>query len=105
MCTRWRGARRSMSDRRLILRGRDIVTPDRVVSNGSLVIEDGRIVEILELTPALAGDHVRWVDGLVVPGFVDLHCDALEREIRPRPTSIVPIELALTEFDRTLAAQ
>src|SRR5215471_773451 len=94
-----------MSDRRLILRGGDIVTPDRVVSNGTVVIEDGRIADILDITPPLDGDHVRWVEGLLVPGFVDLHCDALEREIRPRPTSVLPLELALSEFDRTLAAQ
>src|SRR5262245_46695213 len=94
-----------MSDQRTILRGGAIVTPQRVVTNGTLVVEDGRIAEILEVTPPLDGDHVRWVSGLVVPGFVDLHCDALEREIRPRPTSVLPIELALTTFDRTLAAQ
>src|SRR5262245_38119847 len=84
-----------MADRRMILRGGDIVTPDRVVSNGTLVIEDGRIAELLEVTPPVDGAHVRSAEGLVVPGFVGLHCDALEREIRPRPTSVLPRELAL----------
>ena len=93
-----------MGDRRLILRGGDGVMPDRVVINATLVIEEGRIAEILHATPPLDGETVRWVDGLVVPGFVDLHSDALEREIRPRPTAVLPADLALAEFDRKLAA-
>lgn len=93
-----------MSDGRLILRGGDVVLPDRVLVNGTLVIEEGRIADILHASPPLDGDTVRWVDGLVVPGFVDLHSDALEREIRPRPTAVLPAELALTEFDRKVAA-
>jgi len=93
-----------MGDRRLILRGGDVVLPDRVAVNATLVIEEGRIVEVLHATPPLDGETVRWVDGLVVPGFVDLHSDALEREIRPRPTAVLPAELAVAEFDRKLAA-
>jgi alpha-D-ribose 1-methylphosphonate 5-triphosphate diphosphatase len=89
--------------RRLILRGGDIVTPDRVVTDGALVIEDGRIAEILTAVHTLGGEEVRWVNGLIAPAFVDIHSDALEREILPRPTAAMPVELALTELDRKLA--
>jgi alpha-D-ribose 1-methylphosphonate 5-triphosphate diphosphatase len=89
---------------RTVLRGADIVGPDRVVSDGALVIEDGLIADVLEAVPPLAGDAVRWVRGIVAPAFVDLHSDAVERELRPRPTAPMPPELALAEFDRRLAA-
>jgi alpha-D-ribose 1-methylphosphonate 5-triphosphate diphosphatase len=88
---------------RTILRGADMVTPTRVLSDAALVIEDGRIVEILGTVPSLGGEDVRWVEGLIGPGFVDLHSDAFERELRPRPSALVPLDLALTEFDRKLA--
>ena len=89
--------------RRLILRGAEIVTPHRVVGGGALVIEDGIIADVLETVPSLAGDDVLWVGGIVTPGFVDVHSDALEREIRPRPNAIMPVDIALAEFDRKCA--
>src|SRR5262245_13548 len=95
----------AMSDRRLILRGGDIVTPAGLLPNATLDIDEGLIAETPLVAPPPDGDDVRWITGLVVPGFVDLHSDALEREVRPRPTSVLPAELALLQFDRTLAAQ
>ena len=88
---------------RTILRGADVVTPTRVLSDAALVIEDARILEILGTVPALHGETVCWVSGVIAPGFIDLHSDAFERELRPRPTALVPTDLALTEFDRKLA--
>ena len=88
---------------RFVLRGADVVTPARVLSEAALVIEDGRILEVLAAVPALGGEDVRWVEGLIAPGFIDLHSDAIERELRPRPSALVPLDLALTEFDRKLA--
>src|SRR5262249_56058118 len=90
---------------RLVLRGADIVLPDRVVTDGAVVVDKGRIEAVLDVVPPLAGEDVRWVSGLVAPGFVDLHSDALEREIRPRPTAVMPLQVALSEFDRKLAGQ
>ena len=92
-----------MATRRIILRGADIITPDRVITEGSLVIEDGRIAAVLQATPPLGGEDVLWVTGLIAPGLIDLHSDALEKEIRPRPTAAMPLGLALMEFDRKLA--
>jgi alpha-D-ribose 1-methylphosphonate 5-triphosphate diphosphatase len=79
------------------------VTPDRVVTDGALVVERGRIADVLTTVPPLGGEDVRWVQGLIAPAFVDLHSDALEREIRPRPGAQMPLNLALMEFDRKLA--
>jgi alpha-D-ribose 1-methylphosphonate 5-triphosphate diphosphatase len=41
---------------------------------------------------------------MVLPGFVDLHNDALEAEINPRPGAGLPLAIALAVLDRRLAA-
>lgn len=40
----------------------------------------------------------------VLPGFIDLHSDAIEREIESRPGSCLPVEMAVAELDKKLAA-
>jgi alpha-D-ribose 1-methylphosphonate 5-triphosphate diphosphatase len=42
-------------------------------------------------------------DKLITPGFVDLHSDAVEKEIEPRPGAAFPVENALVELDKKLA--
>jgi alpha-D-ribose 1-methylphosphonate 5-triphosphate diphosphatase len=79
------------------------VTPHRVITGGALVIEADRIAAVLHVVPSLGGEDVLWVSGLIAPAFIDLHSDALEKEIRPRPTATIPAELAIMEFDRKLA--
>ena len=61
-----------------ILSGGGVVLADRVIESGSIVIEEGRIVEIRSDTPS-AGDGVVDVSGhLVVPGFIDVHVHGVE---------------------------
>ncbi|MBO9123399.1 MULTISPECIES: alpha-D-ribose 1-methylphosphonate 5-triphosphate diphosphatase [unclassified Rhizobium] len=79
-----------------------IVLPDEVVNNGSVRIEDGVIAEIRPETVANAA-----IDGdgrLLMPGFVDLHGDMIEREIAPRPNAMMPIGFSIHELDKKLAA-
>jgi N-acetylglucosamine-6-phosphate deacetylase len=63
----------------IVLAGGDLVLPDRILSGGSLVIEDGRIVALDprdRVEPAGAAIiDVR--DLYVVPGFVDVHVHGL----------------------------
>lgn len=84
-----------LSDFRVVLEG-------RVIERGSLRVEGGRIAEISE-TPvagaALSGDGL-----LLMPGFVDMHGDMVEREVEPRPNVRMPMELGLRDLDRRLAA-
>lgn len=79
-----------------------VVTPDRVLERGSVRIADGRIVEVAECpmpNAAIAGDGL-----LLLPGFVDMHGDMVEREVEPRPNVRMPMELGLRDLDRRLAA-
>ena len=41
---------------------------------------------------------------LVLPGVVDIHGDAFERQIMPRPRTMFPLDIALLDTDRQLAA-
>lgn len=80
------------------------VLDDRVTDRAAVVVEDGRIVEVVEDAVGIRGD----VDGsglLLLPGLVDTHSDALEKERTPRPTAVLPWDFALRSFEaKTLAA-
>jgi len=57
------------------LSGATIVLPDRVLAPGTLVIEDGRIVE---LSPAAARGERDLRGHFIVPGFIDVHVHGVE---------------------------
>jgi alpha-D-ribose 1-methylphosphonate 5-triphosphate diphosphatase len=79
-----------------------IVLPDEVVNNGSVRIEDGVIAEIRP--EPVAGAEIDGDGRLLMPGFVDLHGDMIEREIAPRPNAMMPIGFSIHELDKKLAA-
>jgi alpha-D-ribose 1-methylphosphonate 5-triphosphate diphosphatase len=79
-----------------------VVLADRVIDRGSVRVEGGRIAEIADSPmpgAALSGDGL-----LLMPGFVDMHGDMVEREVEPRPNVRMPMELGLRDLDRRLAA-
>lgn len=80
-----------------IHRGR--VLRDEAWDEGSLYLADGELVDAPELG--------RWLDArgcVVLPGIVDFHGDAFERQIMPRPQVSFPLPVALLDTDRQLAA-
>jgi alpha-D-ribose 1-methylphosphonate 5-triphosphate diphosphatase len=76
---------------------------DREFQEASLSIADGEIRElgIDRRHSALALDAR---DLLVLPGIVDLHGDAFERQMMPRPKVDFPIDVALIDSDRQAIA-
>lgn len=77
-----------------------ILTPDGIVEGAELAVEDGIVRGLSEGTaPAVDMEGV-----LVAPGIVDLHGDAFERQIMPRPGVFFDTGLALLESDRQLLA-
>jgi alpha-D-ribose 1-methylphosphonate 5-triphosphate diphosphatase len=71
--------------------------PDAVV-----LVEDGLIAQVGSET---SGAPVVDATGLyVLPGIIDLHGDAFERQLMPRPGVHFDIQLALAETDRQLLA-
>jgi alpha-D-ribose 1-methylphosphonate 5-triphosphate diphosphatase len=85
--------------------GGTIVLPDQTLL-GSLLIQDGRIEAIVpaEQTDGVHSAH-RVIDAhgmYVVPGLIDTHSDAIEKEIEPRPGSRFPMEMAFYELEKKL---
>jgi N-acetylglucosamine-6-phosphate deacetylase len=67
----------------LVLSGADLVLPDRVHRAGTLVIENDRILHILESDVAPpnmpgAADRVDFHGRLILPGFIDVHVHGLD---------------------------
>jgi alpha-D-ribose 1-methylphosphonate 5-triphosphate diphosphatase len=84
-----------------VIEGASVVLPDRV-AQVSVRVEGGVI-------DALDGprDGARVIDGrgmVLAPAMVDIHGDAFERQLMPRPGVMIPTEEALLETDRQLAA-
>jgi len=85
-----------------------LVLPDRVIAGGELFVEDSVI-----MSAGKAGTHRgkqadRVIDaqgGYILPGFIDLHSDAIEKELEPRPGAFFNTEVAFSELEKKLAGQ
>jgi alpha-D-ribose 1-methylphosphonate 5-triphosphate diphosphatase len=84
---------------------------------GGRVLIDGHFVETALHVTTSDGGTIRAVDGginvarrfdaeglLVLPGIVDIHADAFERQMMPRPGVDFPTDIALAESDRQAIA-
>jgi alpha-D-ribose 1-methylphosphonate 5-triphosphate diphosphatase len=86
-----------------VLGGVRAVLPDAIIGNARVVVRDGLIAEV---SPAPAGSAAD-LDGaglLCVPGLVDVHSDALERERAPRPGVFLPWDFAVVSLEGRLSA-
>ena len=62
----------------IVLSGASLVLPDRILSPGTLVIEDGRVAEIRSDAPS--GSHAAFAfhGHYIVPGFIDVHIHGVD---------------------------
>jgi len=67
-----------------------------------VVLEAGRVAGIFEGRET-HGTTLEAAGRYVLPGFVDLHTDTLERQAMPRPDAHLPPDVAFLEADRTLS--
>lgn len=79
-----------------------VVFADRVVDDGAVTIADGRI-DSLDATGGSAVE-IDLRGAWLVPGLVDLHCDAIEKEVEPRPRVHFPMPFAVANADKRNAA-
>ncbi|MBI1171927.1 alpha-D-ribose 1-methylphosphonate 5-triphosphate diphosphatase [bacterium] len=85
----------------LIIEGAEVILPDRL-ARVSVRIEGGAITGL-----DAPRDGARVIDAagmILAPAMVDIHGDAFERQLMPRPNVFFPTEAALFETDRQLAA-
>ncbi len=79
------------------------LTPEGLVDDARIVVRDGLIAEVgrgrARGATCLDGSGL-----LVIPGIVDPHSDALEKERAPRPNAHVPWDFALSSLEGKLVA-
>lgn len=90
--------------RDFIIENACIVTPSGTIKGGSIKVEDGIISEFKAGCIRPGGRRIDARGRYVLPGFVDLHSDAIEKEIEPRPNSYFPVDIAAYELDKRLAS-
>jgi len=84
-----------------VIEGAAVVLPDRVALV-ALRVEGGLITGL-----DAPRDGARVIDGrgmILAPALVDIHGDAFERQLMPRPGVMIPTAAAFLETDRQLAA-
>lgn len=79
-----------------------VVLPNSVTARASVIVEDGRIVEVIEGSGLRA--DVSGAGMLLLPGLIDVHSDALEKERVPRTSAPLPLDFAMQSFDAKVAA-
>jgi alpha-D-ribose 1-methylphosphonate 5-triphosphate diphosphatase len=84
----------------------NIVTPEKVIYNGTVVIKDDKITEVLDGLPEqIQPEDINAKGSWVLPGLVDSHSDAIEMELEPRPSSTFPIEVSFYELEKKLVGE
>lgn len=89
----------------IVLSGASLVLPDRVLSPGTLVIEDGRIAEIRSDAPS--GGHAAFAfhGHYIVPGFIDVHVHGVDGvdalDARPGGDAVAAIAARLPRYGVT----
>lgn len=90
----------------LITNGR-VLLPSGSFENKDILVQDGVIAEVFTPSSETASSDIRRIDASdmwVLPGIIDIHGDAFERQLMPRPGVHFPFDVAFLETDRQLVA-
>ncbi|MBW4646883.1 MAG: alpha-D-ribose 1-methylphosphonate 5-triphosphate diphosphatase [Goleter apudmare HA4340-LM2] len=94
----------TLTKSKLAVQGVDVLTPDGWVKDATVLIDAGKFISI-DQTNSPKGFDVVNAQGLqMLAGIIDLHGDAFERMICPRPGVHFPLEIAIADNDRNLLA-
>jgi alpha-D-ribose 1-methylphosphonate 5-triphosphate diphosphatase len=91
----------------VVITNGQVVLPDRIIKQGQIIIDKGRIDKIScrQMSPGLGLHIIDAGGGYIMPGFIDIHSDAIEKEIEPRPGTFFQPELAFLELEKKLVGQ
>lgn len=80
-----------------------VVLADQTLDNAAVLIEDG-IIAAIEPDSVNGAHEIDLQGQWLIPGMVDLHCDAIEKEAEPRSKVMFPLDFACLNIDRRNAA-
>jgi alpha-D-ribose 1-methylphosphonate 5-triphosphate diphosphatase len=81
-----------------------VVLADRTLDDASVLLADGRIEAVCPTAAPCAAREINLAGRMLMPGLIDLHCDALEKEVEPRPGVHFPLDFACAQADKRNAA-
>lgn len=84
-----------------------IITEDALLEGHDILIEEGRITQIMPRGEIRTDDQPVVIDaegGYVTPGFIDIHSDYIEHMAEPRPTCLMNFQTSLMETEKELIA-
>ena len=84
------------------LQGATVLASNGWLEDATVLIDDGRFVSVGHQAKPTGYVAVDVTGLMLVPGIVDIHGDAFERMICPRPGVMMPLDMALVENDRAL---
>jgi len=80
-----------------------IVLPDAILPDSAVLVEDG-VIAAIEPGGAHGAHPVDLEGQTLLPGLIDVHCDAIEKEAEPRSRVLFPLDFAVAQVDRRNAA-
>lgn len=84
---------------RILLTHARTVLADEVRDDVAVLIE-GDSITALDPACSAGAREINLAGRTLMPGLVDLHCDALEKEVEPRPGVHFPLEFACAQADK-----
>ena len=88
----------------MVIQNTNVVTPFGILEGIPVTVRNGIIANVGR-SQFPKGARILDAEGLMLlPGFVDIHSDAIETAIQPRPGGFFPVNMALRELDRILVA-
>ena len=88
----------------IVILGGKVLRPHQGLVAAEIRIAAGEIADIAATVPRDDAAVIDAEGAVVLPGIVDIHGDAFERQILPRPQARFPLDVAFMETDRQLAA-
>src|ERR1700761_7606706 len=89
-----------------LIKNAQLVTPYGVIPDGSVWVEAGRIRQVGTITEP-GSSIAKIIDAggaYVMPGIIDIHTDAMDAEIVPRPGADIPVAVAFRELERKMCS-
>lgn len=82
------------------IQGAAVYLPGQIVET-SVTIADGQIADV---GGPVQGNVIDAKGLILAPALIDVHGDAFERQLMPRPNTYFPVDVAVLDTDRQLAA-